>query len=305
VIDVVGKKWSFQFTYPNGAQSYNELWLEKDQAVRLNLTSTDVLHAFYVPVFRVQRNLVPFRQTTLWFKPTVLSPLADPSHNELGGFDAFCTQYCGDGHSKMGARVFVLEHNDFIKKMNELANPFKKTVNGKHEFVPYVGLGKKLYDTVGCATCHTDNGKTNTGPTWQGLYGHDVKLSDGKTVKADDAYIRRSFVLPAADVVQGFPPMPVSYAGVLSAPDTATAEEKMNSPAEEKGRAIIEFIKSINGEKYVPAVSKDKNPELFDADNSPLKDEKGNTVHPESALGIALRAKMNGGGGTSAPATNP
>ncbi len=122
IVDVQGSQWAFKFTYPNGSQD-GQLWVEEGVPVRLNLHSIDVLHALYVPVFRVQRNLVPYRQTVMWFVPVVLSP------NE--GFPIFCTQYCGEGHSEMLSRVHVLAKAQYDQKMLELSNPFTVTKDGK------------------------------------------------------------------------------------------------------------------------------------------------------------------------------
>src|SRR5208283_1032637 len=69
VVDVEASQWQFSFKYPNGAQS-NELYLLVDRPVVLRLTSKDVNHALYIPVFRVQRNAVPGQNTEIWFQPT-------------------------------------------------------------------------------------------------------------------------------------------------------------------------------------------------------------------------------------------
>jgi cytochrome c oxidase subunit 2 len=59
---------------------------------------------------------------------------------------------------------------------------------------------------LGCSSCHTVNGDRSEGPTWQGLYGSEVLLADGSTVVADEEYLRRSILEPAAQVRQGFSP---------------------------------------------------------------------------------------------------
>jgi cytochrome c oxidase subunit 2 len=276
VIDVEARKWNFQFTYPNGAVS-DTLYVQKDVPVRLNLHSVDVLHALYIPAFRIQRNLIPYRQTGLWFIPTSYSP--NPTKSDPGGFTAFCTQYCGDGHSKMYTRVYVLDKATFDERMKELANPFKEKQGEKNVFVQYKDLGKKLYQQMGCATCHTLDGKASTGPTWQGLWKRDHTFSapPGASLSAgdDDAkweeYLSESMVNPGAKVVAGFSNAMPSFAAQLSGgnPDATGFR-----PNEEKRRALIEFIKSLNA-NYKPVVSREANPELFDAD-------KPNAVHPES-----------------------
>ena len=184
VIDVAAKQWSFTFTYPNGAQDGN-LYLLLNEPVRLNLHSDDVLHAIYLPNFRTQRNLVPGRQTFVWFIPTELTPRivrTDPAtgKSELvadEGWPVLCTQYCGDGHSRMFSRVYVLTPENYDEKMKELANPFKEKKDGKTAFIPYVTLGEKLYKQIGCASCHSVNGSLGTGPTWKGLWKRDHEFS--------------------------------------------------------------------------------------------------------------------------------
>lgn len=64
--------------------------------------------------------------------------------------------------------------------------------------------GKRVADANGCIACHSTDGKTGVGPTWKGLFGHDVTLADGSTVKADEAYLRESIVDPQAKVVKGY-----------------------------------------------------------------------------------------------------
>jgi mono/diheme cytochrome c family protein len=69
-----------------------------------------------------------------------------------------------------------------------------------------------------CFACHTIDGSTSVGPTWQGLYGSEVELESGETVVADDAYIEESILDPNAKVSAGFPAsvMPNTFADVLS-----------------------------------------------------------------------------------------
>jgi cytochrome c oxidase subunit 2 len=304
VIDVEASKWKFSFTYPNGAQATNELYLQEGQDVRLNLHSIDVLHALYLPEFRTQRNLIPGRQTTIWFRPTELTPTkiqTDPKTGKTSevqgdGWNFFCTQYCGDGHSRMFGHVYVLKPAAYEEKMKELANPFKKKLpSGKSVFVPYVTLGKDLYKQIGCASCHSDTGAVGTGPTWQGLWKRDHEFSfttlPGYTLKAsdDDAkweeYLKTSILEPDHDLVRF---NGVNYHGMSS-----FASQLSGTPSnDEKRRAIIDYIKSIGNMGWKPDISPETNPEWYDADSSPLKDKDGIPVHPESELGEKLRKAL-------------
>jgi cytochrome c oxidase subunit II len=280
VIDVEARKWNFQFTYPNGAVS-DTLYVEMGKPVRLNLHSVDVLHALYIPAFRVQRNLIPYRQTALWFIPTQLSPTGNKS--EVAGFPVFCTQYCGDGHSKMYTRVHVLRKAEFDIKMTELANPFKEKIDGKDTYVQYKDLGKKLYAQMGCATCHTLDGKNSTGPTWKDLWKRDHQFSTApanfNTLSAGDPddkweeYLHDSMTNPGLHVVANFQNQMPSFAAQLGGSEANI----------EKGRAIVEFIKSIGNQAYKPAHDRETERDLFDAER--------NKLHPES---LAARKAAQG-----------
>ena len=64
--------------------------------------------------------------------------------------------------------------------------------------------GKQIARDRGCTSCHSSSGAKGTGPTWKGLYGSEVKLSDGTTVTADETYIKESITDPGAKLVDGY-----------------------------------------------------------------------------------------------------
>ena len=92
--------------------------------------------------------------------------------------------------------------------------------------------GAKLYQSLGCSACHSLTGAKGTGPTFKGLYGSKVQLSNGQTVTADDAYLLESILDPDKQTVKGF------AKGIMSA---AIAP---GSVPEAKAKALIAFIKS-------------------------------------------------------------
>ena len=81
-----------------------------------------------------------------------------------------------------------------------------------------VAQGKQLYQSEGCAGCHSTDGSSGVGPSWKGLAGSQVTLSDGSTVTADDAYLKQSIVDPNAKIVKGFSSgvMPEDFGSKLS-----------------------------------------------------------------------------------------
>lgn len=92
---------------------------------------------------------------------------------------------------------------------------------------PLAQQGQQIYQQQ-CAACHSTDGTPMTGPSWKGLYGHEVTLEDGSTVTADDAYIHESILTPTAKIVQGFPP---------AMPPFQLSDDEIN--------AIIAFIKTL------------------------------------------------------------
>ena len=230
-IDVEARQWAFSFTYPNGAVT-DRLYLRVDRPVILQLHSADVLHSLYIPAFRVQRNAVPGRITEMWFQPT-----------EIGVYHVFCTQYCGDGHALMTTEAEVLDETGYSAKLAEAANIFVDPAT--RQPLPYAKVGERLYKTSGCSQCHSVDGSTSTGPTWQGLYKRDHAFSvapEGYSLTAADgdakwdAYLRESVLDPGAKIVQGYqnvmPPEASRFSG------SAAKDKKL--------AAVVEYVKSLD-----------------------------------------------------------
>jgi cytochrome c553 len=70
---------------------------------------------------------------------------------------------------------------------------------------PVVQRGADISAASGCAGCHSANGSKTSGPTFRGLSGSQVQLTDGRTVTADDAYLRLSITDADAEIVKGYP----------------------------------------------------------------------------------------------------
>lgn len=196
-IDVVGMKWKWTFNYTQGF-SNDTLVVPVHQPVRLRVTSTDVIHSFYIPNFRTKVDVVPGRYQALWFEAT-----------KTGVFPVLCTQYCGTSHSYMLSAVKVVERAEYDAWLSEAA-----AASGGD--VPPEEFGATVYTKRGCNACHTVDGSAGIGPTWKGMWGHPVKLADGSTVEVDAAYIKQSVQDPTSQIVAGFPPIMPSYKGILS-----------------------------------------------------------------------------------------
>lgn len=100
-IEVTAQMWKWGFKYENG-KTFDSLYVPINKAVKLNLTSLDVTHAFYIPKFRIKKDVYPNQTRTVWFKA-----------EELGDFDIACAEYCGLNHSYMYNKVKVVPEADF------------------------------------------------------------------------------------------------------------------------------------------------------------------------------------------------
>lgn len=193
-IQVVGQKWSWQFTYPNGVRSA-ELHVPVDRPVRLQMSSVDVLHSFYIPAFRVKQDVLPNRYSSIWFEAT-----------RADTFQVYCTEYCGTQHSGMLTKVIAHEQSAFETWLQE---------SGIDPTASPAQRGALLYTQLGCQACHSLDGTRLTGPSFQGLYGSTHGLADGSSVEVDDNYLRESILEPSAKIVEGYANvMPASYGGL-------------------------------------------------------------------------------------------
>jgi cytochrome c oxidase subunit 2 len=219
-VNVTGRKWAWDFQYKNGKTTTNELVVPVDEPVKLVMTSKDVLHSFFVPVMRTKHDVIPGRYSFEWFRPI-----------KTGDFQVFCTEYCGDQHSGMRARLKVLPKAEFERWLADDSEERKLAALKPSD------LGKELYQSKQCVTCHSLDGSPRVGPSWLKIVGKQGELADGSAYTADENYIKESILNPQAKVVKGYPPMGMpSYQGQLS---------------DDQIHGIIEFMKTLDGTQKV------------------------------------------------------
>lgn len=188
VIKVKAQQFTWTFEYPEYDIVSNELHLPVDQQVVLKMESTDVIHSFWVPEFRVKQDVVPGRVTEYRITPIL-----------VGSYMVRCAELCGTSHYSMENPVIVDEQSNYdawIAEQQAIAAA-NKTPEGQ---------GKLLAVKNGCTGCHSADGTPMTGPTWFGLYGSKVDLAGGASVTADDAFLKESILDPKAKEVLGFSP---------------------------------------------------------------------------------------------------
>jgi len=203
-VQITAKKWLWQFEYPDGSRTINDLHVPINKSVKFVMTSEDVIHDFFVPDMRVKHDIIPGRYTEVWFNPTV--------HGE---HVITCAEYCGKGHSDMRAKLTVDTDAEFAKFLETGGTEWEDYFNGKDPKKSPADWGKVQYETKGCNSCHTLDGSKSKGPSWKGIYGHMVELNNGTSVLVDDDYLRESMLYPNAKVVKGFEPIMPTFQGLL------------------------------------------------------------------------------------------
>jgi len=204
---VTAKQWMWKIQHPSGVREINDLHIPVGVPIRLTMTSEDVIHSFFVPAFRVKQDVLPGRYTTLWFQA-----------EKPGRYHLFCTEYCGAEHSRMIGTVYALEANDY-----------EAWIGGGPPSKPPAELGMELFANLACNTCHMA-GDRSRGPNLAGVFGSEVRLAGGRTVVADETYLRQSILDPGARLVAGYQPLMPTYQGQVS---------------EEQLGYLIAYIKSL------------------------------------------------------------
>lgn len=202
---VVAKQWMWKLEHRNGRREIGELHVPLGQPIKLVMTSQDVIHSFFVPAFRIKQDVVPGRYTSIWFRPT-----------KLGEFHLLCAEYCGTEHSMMRGRVVVMPPDEYAAWLQ--AGTQQPGITAR---------GFELFRRYGCSGCHT-SGSSVHAPDLNGLLGRTVHLADGRSLIADEQYIRDSILLPKKAVVAGYKPIMPSFAEQIR---------------EEDILAIIEYIR--------------------------------------------------------------
>ncbi|MFU8828500.1 MAG: cytochrome c oxidase subunit II transmembrane domain-containing protein [Phycisphaerales bacterium] len=251
-IYVTAYQWGWNFDYADGygINQYEEIAANRESPIipvqagkpyKMIMTSRDVIHSFYVPAFRVKRDVFPNRYTTLWFQSTDRithyfdeDDRALVAHNpDRPGYYLFCAEYCGDQHSQMAGRIVTLSPEDYNKWLEA-----RKDTSGMN----LIELGEQVARRNGCFQCHSIDGSAKQGPTWANLYRGEVpgwqpipELAEGaEPGVADRAYIIESILYPNTYARPRFATgQMASYLGVIQGRELD---------------AIVFYIRSLSGD---------------------------------------------------------
>jgi cytochrome c oxidase subunit 2 len=210
-VTATARMWSWEFRYANGRTSA-KLYVPVGQPVRVDLVSKDVIHGFFLPSFRVKRDVVPGMNNYAWFVAT-----------KPGSYDLFCSQYCGTQHSAMVTTVEALPEKEFAEWLEH--GPGGGETGSRID-------GRKLAGEKGCLGCHSLDGAPGVGPSFKGIMGRsEVVTTAGseRSIVVDENYLRLSIVDPHADLVKGYQPIMPVYSDLKK----------------EEIEALVEFIETV------------------------------------------------------------
>jgi cytochrome c oxidase subunit II len=231
-IYVVGKQWMWKFQHLDGQREIDELHVPVGRAVKLIMTSEDVIHDVFIPAFRVKADVLPGRYTNIWFQAT-----------KPGRYRLFCAEYCGTRHSGMTGDVVVMDPTDY-----------QAWLSGGAGEGSLASAGEKLFADLACNTCHRPDSQ-GRGPVLEGLFGKTITTQSGENVLFDEAYIRESILNPTAKVAAGFQPIMPTFQGLVS---------------EEQLLQLIEYVKSLRAQAEVPT-ARPATPGPASGENTPVK----------------------------------
>jgi cytochrome c oxidase subunit II len=141
-VDVIGHQFWWEFQYPDAqVVTANELHLPVGQTANLVLQSDDVIHSFWIPALGGKRDAFPGHTNYIWMTP-----------NSTGEFPGQCYQLCGYSHGNMRERAIIQSASDFQNWLNSQRAPAAQPTD------PTAAEGGQLFQTRGCAACHTING---------------------------------------------------------------------------------------------------------------------------------------------------
>ncbi len=194
-IHVVGKQWMWKIQHPEGKREINELHVPVDQPVRLIMASEDVVHSFFIPAFRIKRDVVPGRYQKLWFEAT-----------KIGEYHLFCAEYCGTDHSSMVGKVVVLSGSEYDEWLR---------TPDQGDWERPADAGERLFSQMRCDSCHSPEG-VGRAPSLAGVYGTAVTMNDGSRARIDESYLRSSILDPKRHVVSGFESTMPTFQGQIT-----------------------------------------------------------------------------------------
>jgi cytochrome c oxidase subunit II len=213
-IRVIGHQWFWEFQYGDTQLSLtNDLHIPVGKPVKFIITSTDVIHSFWVPQLSGKQDAIPGRNNDIWF--TV---------NQIGIYPGECAEFCGREHYAMLFDTTVVSEADFeawiFEKLEEQKtvpcppepdqeDPTQENPACEPEEVPAfeelpegtAASGEGVFTAEGCAACHSLDGARLVGPSFQGL---GARAEGRSAEESSEQYLIHSILRPCDSVVASF-----------------------------------------------------------------------------------------------------
>ncbi len=164
VVQVIGHQWWWEVRYPErDVVTANEVHVPAGRPVRIELTTADVIHSFWVPALAGKIDLVPGRSNTLWINT-----------DRPGVYEGQCAEFCGLQHAKMRFRVVVDHEPRFQDWLASQGEPAPEPAD------ELAARGRQVFLSASCVYCHTIQGTAEVG-----VIGPDLThLADRDTLAA-------------------------------------------------------------------------------------------------------------------------
>lgn len=154
-VSIRGSMWKWTFEYENGAVIDSFLYVPNNKTTKLNITSADVLHSFYMPAFRLKEDAIMGQNTFIILNPELEFEKGETQRE----FQVQCAEYCGLWHSNMNARLVVMEENAY-KAWFEKNNMKKEEVKTDSASVAIAPVDTTKNDVVAVADSTKEKPKT-------------------------------------------------------------------------------------------------------------------------------------------------
>ncbi|MFL5959583.1 MAG: cytochrome c oxidase subunit II [Gaiellaceae bacterium] len=205
-IDVTAQQFAWTFRYPEAGNATSPvLRLPEGRTIELEMRSLDVIHAFFVPEFRTNEDIVPGLVTNVHITP-----------DRLGTFPLICNELCGLGHALMRTEAVVMKPRAFdawVKQQKSSAAPPSSSSSAPSSSS---ASGLSVFNANGCSSCHTLSAAHASGKIGPDL---DKLVSYAQQAhKPLAAFVHESIVSPDAYVQPGYPKgvMPSNFGASLS-----------------------------------------------------------------------------------------
>jgi cytochrome c oxidase subunit 2 len=210
VVEVTGLQYAWQFYYPEYDVTSSELHLPVDRTALLKLRSKDVVHSFWVPEFRIKKDVMPDRVTETRITPT-----------EVGVYPVVCAELCGAAHADMRAQAVVESDGDFRQfiaaKGAAVAREEAAAASGDDP----IAAGRAVFNANGCGACHVLDDAGTAGVVGPSLNGIGARAGGAVSGQSAEEYVRTAIVKPNDFLTEGYAGniMPPTYSESIPAED--------------------------------------------------------------------------------------